>query len=686
MVSPVYTTVSDAEGKFAFDLSKPFYDALGRANQFHLAGATKGAPTVVRTWADNPHPDKWMQVKGGDFQQGRFHDRLTRKNENWDFTVGVERIHDGEVVFQERPNIQGWLAKPQKDWTYAPTSDQMWRENGIYGRVSGKVWWEQNDPIGADSSFYGHDSKLGDRASSGMKVVASYVNDEVARQFDSWKTNNPNYTRDQFAAAQKQIVMQYQAEHGEGSHIAESNVGFVKQDSTFYIPFRGLYGVNAYQAYTGTKLSQTVSDQEFGTLVRDEDLNNSSLLKWNGTIGQKHRHINSDYMYIYPVTDNPTQDVWMNAFSDNMFQDPVKAGVEDNTGKIGPGYVVNYQNFALLKPTPMHDVTNYNISDKIAKIGDTAQSTTTGLTPYASYKIQWYKDGDKKLSSNACYLQASPEGSLASCPLTVPDDITQPTLFTSIVEDSNGTNILADVFLADPTFLKYDDVTGIANARDVASTPSFDNPDTISAESKPEGAKFTFADTETARKLGMILDADTGVITWPKDKQVAGETSVAVKMSWRPTKDSEEVSRSAEAKFILTQGTITASYTYQSTNRAYQLPSALTPPPPTKHKIGQVLTPPMPNQKKLVVDGENGEPSSQWGQWEFKQWTPPNSDGTKDVVFTGLWSFTPYEFPKIDLPLTGGTSAQTWMILGAIATITALPSAAWLAWRRKTRY
>lgn len=113
-VSPIYYTTSDSEGKFVFDLSKAPKDGLGNPVEFKLAGDSK---FQVRTWAENPDPAKYTLAAGGDMYSGRFHDRLTRKWESWDFTAGINRIVGSKVVFQERPNLDGWLAKPEAEWT-----------------------------------------------------------------------------------------------------------------------------------------------------------------------------------------------------------------------------------------------------------------------------------------------------------------------------------------------------------------------------------------------------------------------------------------------------------------------------------------------------------------------------------------------------------------------------------------
>lgn len=296
-VSPIYYTTSDSEGKFVFDLSNPPKDGLGNPIEFQLAG--DGA-FQVRTWAENPDPDKYTLAAGGDMYSGRFHDRLTRKWESWDFTAGINRIVGAKVVFQERPNVDNWLAKPEADWTEAPTTDKKWPEGGNYGTARGSVWWENNESMGSPANQYFKGSS--DRAATGVKVVGSYVNDEVARQFDKWKDDHKNYTREQFRVAQGEIVEKYQAEHGTGSHIAESRVAYVKDDGSFYLPFAGLYGIGRYNKGGRT------TDEEWGKLVSKEDEAHGNLMQWNGTLGQRHRHINTEYMYLYPVVgDNRDQ-------------------------------------------------------------------------------------------------------------------------------------------------------------------------------------------------------------------------------------------------------------------------------------------------------------------------------------------------------------------------------------------
>ena len=469
-VSPIYYTTSDSEGKFVFDLSKAPKDGLGNPVEFKLSGDEK---FQVRTWAENPDPAKYTLAAGGDMYSGRFHNRLTRKWEAWDFTAGINRIVGSKVVFQERPNVDGWLAKPEAEWTEAPSADKKWPEGGIYGTARGKVWWENNEDEGTLSNQYFKDSS--DRAATDVKVVGSYVNDEVAREFDAWKAANKNYSREQFRVAQKEIVDKYQAEHGKGSHIAESRVAYVKDDGSFYLPFAGLYGVDR------NKKGNKTTDEEWGTLVSAKDEKHDSLMQWNGTLGQRHRHINKDYMYLYPVVGD-NRDLWMGNYQDNMFQPADGGGLGESLESDN----ISQQYFALLTPRPIHDVFNYDNTSSIAAPGDTAKSKTTGLVPNQKYAIKWVADG--KSTGEVCTVTANELGELESCDFTVPKNLSKATVYSSQVFAADasgkptGTLLLADSFLADPTFVRYDDTTGTAKEKDLEATPSFDNPNTDNVE------------------------------------------------------------------------------------------------------------------------------------------------------------------------------------------------------------
>ncbi|MDE7480582.1 YSIRK signal domain/LPXTG anchor domain surface protein, partial [Streptococcus agalactiae] len=233
-------------------------------------------------------------IQAGDKIYG-FHTRTNRKNESWDFTAGVNRIVNSQVILQEKKLTKDWLKKPEAESQIPSTADGTWHDRGIYGRVNGLAWFDNGDSAGTLANQWIKDGN--DVPANGVKVAASYLNDEVTRLLDQWKKDHPGYTIEDFKAEQERVFTEYQAQHGVGSHIAETVITTVDKNGNYSIPFKGLYGVSAYKANSGLKVSHTITDEEFGKVVRDEDVDNSSLLKWNGTIGQKHRHINENYLY-----------------------------------------------------------------------------------------------------------------------------------------------------------------------------------------------------------------------------------------------------------------------------------------------------------------------------------------------------------------------------------------------------
>ncbi|MBY5011084.1 YPDG domain-containing protein, partial [Streptococcus suis] len=438
-VSKTYYTTTNADGTFVIDLSKPEVDANGASHEFILAGDPDFS---VRTWVQNPDPSKYSVVLPGDKFYG-FHDRLERAIEGWNFTAGINVIENAHVALQELPNAEEYLHKAEADRQLSPSEDGIWPNTGYAGTIRGRVWYENGDLAGSPAFVWyknGHDINA-----TGVKIVGSYLNDEVTNLLDAWKAANPNYTLDMMRVAQAQIIGEYEAANGAGSHIAETVEAVVEADGTYYIPFRGLYGVSSTQQNSGLSISHTITDEEYGTLVRDEDVTNSRLMVWNGTIGQKHRHINSDYVYVSPVVTDYA--VWSNNYQNNTFE---KA--KDTNTVLEPGHIISVTDFALVAPQPMHDILVKDTVSNFGFPGDVVESRTGGLLPNREYQIQWFRDG--VAFGDPMTVVSGDDGTAVSYPITVPDDVTKPTVFTSAVfrqgEDvSKVTNALAaDSFIA----------------------------------------------------------------------------------------------------------------------------------------------------------------------------------------------------------------------------------------------
>ncbi|WP_374757685.1 Rib/alpha-like domain-containing protein [Staphylococcus sp. 17KM0847] len=437
--------------------------------------------------------------------------------------------------------------KPQDQWTTAPHSDGVWPNEGLYGKVSGNVWYETGDLSGSDSRAWKKDSW--DVNATGVKVVASYVNDEITRQFDTWKEENKGYTLEDFRAAQQEIVNAYQAEHGEGSHIAETVVGTVESDGSYYIPFRGLYGVSAQNKGART------SDEEYGQLVADADVNHKSLMQWNGTLGQRHRHINSDYMYISPMIDDYA--IWSNNYQNNMFT-TADAGRDIFDAEMLASANGRKQNFAALAPQPMHDVLVYDSVENYAIPGDTVESKSGGLLPSREYQIQWFKDGEA--IGDPVTKVSNVDGTIGSVPITVPIDLDKNAIYTSaIFQPNEKTTNLSDALAVDSFTAVVDQniihepaypTTEATPGEEATATPTFTtkNGEAVQNTDVPLATENAFQIDPNATDVpkGAKINRMTGEITFVPTKEQVGEITVPVVVTYE-----DGTTDTVEAKFTV---------------------------------------------------------------------------------------------------------------------------------------
>ncbi|WP_181566455.1 Rib/alpha-like domain-containing protein [Aerococcus tenax] len=588
-VSPVYKTVSKADGTFTFTFDKPVIDKFGNVHKWKLSDGDQEA-FAVRTWAENPDPAHLALIKGGDQITG-FHKRLTRTNESWDFTVGIDRIVNGQVVFQEKLLNNDWLVGPKDTWRVSPDPSGEWKDKGPYGTVRGNVWFDGGDPAGSDARMWKKDSW--DLPAAKTKVVASYVNDEVARLFDKWKKDN-NYTGSkgqdnprilEFRDAQSQIIADYEAKHGKGSHIAETVVGTVDSNGHYYIPFRGLYGVSRDKENSGARVSYTVKPEQYGKVVDIKDETHDNLMAWNGTIGQKHRHINQDYMYVASLIDN--YNIWSNTSQNNVF-----ALLDGAAKPVGPSNLasgnISDVNFAAIVAKPAHAVKTYDAQSNFAPAGTKVENSSEGLLPSTTYFQRWFKDG--KPYGEATEFVTTPDGKApASIPVNVDKQLGAPAKFTSAIflndgsKHDNLTNALAaDAFIAAPK-VEYDPIEKKAGQEAKTAAPKYKNTAGEEYTPNPNDGKPTFSYEERKETV---------------DKN--GET----KISYQPLKtvnvDGNDIPVSVDPK--TGEVTIKASDTAKIPGKTVTVPVTLTYPNGMKIQCNAVIKVLPKEEEKDLVD------------------------------------------------------------------------------------
>ena len=515
-VSPTFYTTTDSEGRFSFDLSENVTNEVDAPPFWLAAGGV-----CVRVWGENPDPSKYSVVAAGDFNSGRYTSITDRVQESWNFTAGPagSRITNGRFVLEEKPNHVGWLAKPEKDWTRVldgetgePTVDGQFPYYGDFGAIKSiahpnesMVWWETGESAGTLPGYYKYQPARGDRAAGGIEIVASYLNDEVARQIDAWKNENPGYTVEQERANQERIIKAYQDEHGEGSHIAETVVAPSNADGMIYLPFKGTLGYSRDKANLG--VNNVVSEEDWGKVA--DDYQNQWVNVFTGASLYDVRHINTDYMYIYPNIEG--RDVKNSAFVANMFMN------YRDQGAIAAGANMNGLQFPLMTAQPTFDIPEYNSYDNKGRPGSKVTTKTAGLLPNTEYAIRWYAtapDGTQtEIKDAMCKIKSDDKGALESCNFQAPEDLKETTVYTAAlvsVDPASGKPSdrweIADSFTAVvPEPLPLGSVGTEFPDNDV--TPLFkDLPDNMKKGTEP---------TYSAKDLpaGLKIDPKTGKIT-----------------------------------------------------------------------------------------------------------------------------------------------------------------------------
>ncbi len=420
-VSPIYTAQSKADGTYSISLPD-WTDALGTVHKWEATAGQK-----LRIWADNPDPENLqLAFVEGDSVFGGQGDRYFG---TWNGTVGIQRVVDFNISYHERE--QDWLFLPEDQ----QTKDQPLTSTGTTtppGQLLGFVWYEQRGTFGDLQATPRLEARYGDTVVPGVKVRASYVQDEVARRFDKWAADNKGYTHEQFREAQKQIMADYEAETGK-SAIAETAVGETGNDGMYRIQFKGLYG----SSYKSKGL--LVPEDKWGKLA--ESSTEGTFL--NGQSGSKH--VNYEYMYVSPVLPDGV-DAQMDVTQTAMFQDTGRFPAYTSIERTADSQI--NLDFTLRQTSRGFDVLEYNTTDKPAAPGDKVETETFGLIPNTAHVIVWTDSEGKEV--HRCEANSDNLGVIPSCDFTVPEDLAKDTLYTATVYNASddSTALMADSFLA----------------------------------------------------------------------------------------------------------------------------------------------------------------------------------------------------------------------------------------------
>lgn len=462
--SPIYTTTSGTDGSFAIAM-KQFEKDNGELAKFD-ADPNLPEGEKWRVWTVNPDTNKYQLLWSWNHSQvgpkGVFMDTAGGAAN----LIAPDRVTGLRFVYSER--VDSTLMH------LSEASDNGPKQNAGY--VAGRVYWNLFElPGGLNWGTVTQFNPVKDKPVAGVTVTGSYLKDSaVQRIMTEYKKiagKTPRaggigiWTPKDEASMQAWIKDRI-AEEGVNNWIAETATTKTDANGEYALQFKGTWG-------NGVKCG-LVDKKMCGTLAPDAK-------KGSWVLGTKHsKHINDDWMFI-SIENQPgiaqTSPFYNNAFKG--YADSLTSAGWPATNLVN---ILNDVNFALYPEYVVFDVNPYDTTDNLAKRGETAGTTTTGLpnawNASTMYQIEWSAEG-KVVPGGSCEKQRpNAMGDLQSCPLTVPANLEHKTTYTAKLYAfaADGTRIdtplAMDAFTAVPE-TKDADGDGVSDDKDkCADTPT----------------------------------------------------------------------------------------------------------------------------------------------------------------------------------------------------------------------
>lgn len=499
--SPIYTTTSGTDGSFAIAM-KQFVKDNGEVAKFD-ADPILPEGEKWRVWTVNPDTSKYQLLWSWN------HSQVGPKGVVMDTAGGAanltvsDRVTGLRFVYSER--VDSTLMH------LSEASDNGPKQNAGY--VAGRVFWNLFElPGGRNWGTVTHFDSNKDKPVAGVTVTGSYLKDSaVQRIMTEYKRIAGKTPRaggigiwtPKDEASMQAWIKDHIAKEGVKNWIAETATTKTDANGEYALQFKGTWG----NGVTDKVKCGPVDKKMCGTLAADAK-------KGSWVLGNKHsKHINDNWMFI-SIENHPgiaqTSPFYNNAFKG--YADSLTSAGWPATNLVN---ILNHVNFALYPEYVVFDVNPYNTTDNLAKRGDTAGTTTTGLpkawNDSTMYQIEWSAEG-KVVPGGSCEKQhPSAMGDLQSCPLTVPANLERKTTYTAKLYAfaADGTRIdtplAMDAFTAVPE-TKDADGDGVPDDKDkCADTPAGS---AVDADGCTMAQRYKPNYTDTNTKVGQAATSE----------------------------------------------------------------------------------------------------------------------------------------------------------------------------------
>lgn len=479
-VSPVYSAVSDANGRLNIDC-KSYIAPDGKLIKFDADPTSSAGYERYKFWVEKDTiPDGYqLQYVTGN--------QVIFPNSGYTITQGgsgsntIKNTHENwKILLMEKP----------KESMHKPASENSSQQKGGY--LNGKVSWDFQSPVGGV-----HFSKVANHTvgAEGVTVRASYLSDYAMKQIYSDKVAamlsvpKSNIRGSGWTARlerQLQDWIKGEVAKDPENWIAETVTAKTDADGSYMIQFKGIWGdmnnANAGLKDYTYKVGDKAGGIKIGNKWTQEQINRLGTLANSASEGSfatgqpirnEIKHINYDWMFV--SIDNAEDLRVMTPYNNNTYASMnsdwgINAGWSVGavrTGVTNAITAVLRSDFAVATQEIDFHITNYDSKANTAIPGDIAQTSTSGLPNKfgnQKYRISWYDDQDKLVKTGSIQTPSG-TGVIESEPFdTTGTDKTKEYTAKLYRVDSNNKNaqlVAVDSFTVEVSHLfisRYDEV------------------------------------------------------------------------------------------------------------------------------------------------------------------------------------------------------------------------------------